>query len=43
MTIVNGKLVSKDGNLISMNADEIGKTAHKIAKNIVSNERLHKG
>lgn len=42
MTIVNGKLVSKDGNLISMNADEIGKTAHKIAKNIVSNERLHK-
>lgn len=43
MTIVNGKLVSRDGQLITMNAVEIGNTAHKIAKNIVSNERLHKG
>ncbi len=42
MTIVNGKLVSRDGQLITMNADEIGNTAHKFAKNIVGNERLHK-
>lgn len=43
MTIVNGKLVSRDGQLITMNTDKIGKTAHKIAENIVRNERLHKG
>lgn len=42
MTIVNGKVVSKDGQLITMKTDEIGKTAHKIATDIVKYERLHK-
>lgn len=39
MTIVNGKVVSKDGQLVTMNTDRIGKTAHKIAEDIVKYER----
>lgn len=42
MTIVNGKIVSIDGNLTTMNTAEIGKTAHKIAQNIVKYERANK-
>jgi 8-oxoguanine deaminase len=39
MTIVNGKVVSKDGKLLTMNSDDIGKNAHKIASDIVKNHR----
>lgn len=39
MTIVNGNIVSIDGKLITMNTDEIAKSAHKIAQDIVKHER----
>lgn len=39
MTIVNGKLVVKDGKLLTMDSNEIGKTAHKIASDIVEYHR----
>lgn len=39
MTIVNGKVVVKDGILLSMNTENIRKEAHKIACNIVKYER----
>lgn len=42
MTIVNGNVVSKDGQLVTMNTNEIGKTAHKIAEYIVKYERSQK-
>lgn len=39
MTIVNGKVVVKDGILLSMNTENIRKEAHKIACDIVKYER----
>ncbi|MBV7272611.1 8-oxoguanine deaminase [Clostridium sp. PL3] len=42
MTIVNGKIVSIDGKLTTMDTNEIGKTAHKIAQDIVKYERENK-
>lgn len=42
MTIVNGKIVSIDGQLTTMDTNEIGKTAHKIAQDIVKYERENK-
>lgn len=39
MTIVNGKIVVKDGILLSMNTDNIKTEAHKIATDIVRYER----
>jgi 8-oxoguanine deaminase len=39
MTIVNGKVVVKDGKLTTMNSDIIGKSAHKIASDIVKSHR----
>lgn len=42
MTIVNGKVVSKDGQLVTINTAEIGKKAHKIAEDIVKYERSQK-
>ncbi|WP_297424048.1 8-oxoguanine deaminase [Clostridium sp.] len=42
MTIVNGKVVSKDGQLITMNTAEIRKTAHSIAEDIINYQRSKK-
>lgn len=39
MTIVNGKVVVKDGILLSMNTENIRREAHKIACDIVKYER----
>lgn len=39
MTIVNGKLVAKDGELLTVNSNEIYMDAHKLAKDIVREER----
>lgn len=39
MTIVNGKIVSKDGVLLTVNSNEIYKNANKIAKDIVEAQR----
>lgn len=39
MTIVNGKIVSKDGQLTTMDSNEIGRNAHRIAEDIVRKER----
>lgn len=39
MTIVNGKVVVKDGILLSMNTENIRREAHKIACDIVKHER----
>lgn len=42
MTIVNGKVVVKDGILITMNTDHIKSNAQKIATDIVKYERNHR-
>lgn len=42
MTIVNGKIVVKDGILLSMNTNNIRTEAHKIATDIVKYEREHR-
>ena len=42
MTIVNGKIVVKDGILLSMNTNSIRTEAHKIATDIVKYEREHR-
>ncbi|MFL0245446.1 8-oxoguanine deaminase [Candidatus Clostridium stratigraminis] len=39
MTIVNGKIVSKDGGLLTINSNEVYKSANKIAKDIVEMQR----
>jgi len=39
MTIVNGKIVSKDGELLTVNSNEIYKNANQIAKDIVEMQR----
>ena len=39
MTIVNGKLIVKDGMLITMDHEKIGKTAHGIATSMVERHR----
>ncbi len=38
-TIVNGNIVVKDGIIITVDSNEIGSVAHKIAENIVAKER----
>lgn len=42
MTIVNGKIVYKDGKLLTMDIDEIKNGADKISKGIVEKERKSK-
>ncbi|MCY6369211.1 8-oxoguanine deaminase [Clostridium ganghwense] len=42
MTIVNGKVVVKDGILLTMNTEKIRTEAHKIASDIVKYEREHR-
>lgn len=42
MTIVNGKIVYKDGKLLTMDIDEIKNGADKISKGIVEKERKRK-
>ncbi|NTV89335.1 MAG: 8-oxoguanine deaminase [Clostridiales bacterium] len=39
MTIVNGKPVSKDGHLLLVNDEEIGRKAHETAKTMVAKAR----
>jgi cytosine/adenosine deaminase-related metal-dependent hydrolase len=39
MTVVNGKIVVKDGNLLTMDSEEIGKAARDIADGIVRYHR----
>lgn len=39
MTMVNGKIVVRDGKLTTIKADEIKEEAHKLACNIVDTER----
>jgi cytosine/adenosine deaminase-related metal-dependent hydrolase len=39
LTMVNGKVVVKDGRLMTINSDEICNQAHKLASNIVNTER----
>lgn len=39
MTIVNGRIVVKDGNLLTMDSDEIGKNVRRIAEGIVKFQR----
>lgn len=39
MTIINGKIVSKDGSLCTVKEEEIFLKAHELAKTIVANER----
>lgn len=41
MTIANGKLVAKDGILLTMDTKSIAEKANKIAKSIVENERMN--
>ncbi|CAG7839610.1 8-oxoguanine deaminase [Clostridium haemolyticum] len=41
MTIVNGKVVVKDGILLTMNTQDIRLNAHKIATDIIKYEREH--
>lgn len=42
MTIVNGKIVVKDGILLTMNTEDIRVNANKIARDIVKYEREHR-
>jgi cytosine/adenosine deaminase-related metal-dependent hydrolase len=39
MTMVNGKIVVRDGKLMTINSDDVSKEAHKLAANIVNTER----
>lgn len=39
MTIVNGNVVAKDGEILTTNSNEIFKNAHKIATDIVKEQR----
>lgn len=39
MTIVNGKVVVQDGEIVTMNSDEVALKAHKIASDIVKSHR----
>ncbi|MEG0773465.1 8-oxoguanine deaminase [Clostridium sp.] len=41
-TIVNGKIVVKDGILLTIDTEKVRKDAHEIAKNIVKKERFIK-
>lgn len=38
-TIVNGKVVSKDGEILTINSEEVFRSAHKVATDIVRKER----
>ena len=42
MTIINGRIVWKDGELLTVNEKEIFEHSHGIAKEIIHNERLKK-
>ena len=42
MTIVNGKIVVKDGILLTMNTEDVRVNANKIANDIVKYEREHR-
>lgn len=39
LTMVNGKIVVRDGKLMTINSEEVSKEAHKLAANIVNTER----
>ena len=39
LTMVNGKIVVRDGKLITINGEEVSKEAHKLASEIVTTER----
>jgi cytosine/adenosine deaminase-related metal-dependent hydrolase len=39
LTMVNGKIVVRDGKLMTINSDDVSKEAHKLAANIVNTER----
>jgi 8-oxoguanine deaminase len=39
VTIVNGKVVFRDGKLLTIDAEKVGKEAHKVAAGIVEKER----
>lgn len=39
LTMVNGKIVVRDGKLMTINSEEVSKEAHKLASNIVYTER----
>jgi cytosine/adenosine deaminase-related metal-dependent hydrolase len=39
LTMVNGKIVVRDGKLITINSEEVSKEAHKLASNIINTER----
>ncbi len=41
MTIVNGKIVVKEGELLTIDTHKVGKQAHKIATNLVEFQRNH--
>jgi cytosine/adenosine deaminase-related metal-dependent hydrolase len=40
LTMVNGKIVVRDGKLMTINSEEVSKEAHKLAANIVNTERI---
>lgn len=40
LTMVNGKIVVRDGKLMTINSEEVSKEAHKLASNIVNTERI---
>jgi len=42
MTMVNGKIVYKDGKLLAMDIDDIKEKANEISKKIVEKERSNK-
>ena len=39
LTMVNGKIVVRDGKLMTINSEEVSKEAHKLASNIVNTAR----
>jgi 8-oxoguanine deaminase len=39
LTMVNGKVVVKDGKLMTINSEEVSKEAHKLACSIINTER----
>jgi cytosine/adenosine deaminase-related metal-dependent hydrolase len=40
LTMVNGKIVVRDGKLMTINSEDVSKEAHKLASNIVNTERI---
>ncbi|MDF2593089.1 MAG: hypothetical protein K0S75_2555, partial [Clostridia bacterium] len=37
--MVNGKIVARDGKLMTINSEEVSKEAHRLASSIVNTER----